>query len=55
MCSGLVTPVFAIGAGIGRFYGEIISLIVPNSVPGAYAVVGNPNNPNNHNNHNNLN
>lgn len=31
---GMVTPVFTIGAGIGRLYGEIASLVDPDIVPG---------------------
>ena len=39
--AGMYTPIFTIGAALGRFYGEILVLIFPsaNIVPGAYAVV----------------
>jgi chloride channel 2 len=38
----LVTPVFAIGAGLGRLFGELL-LHIPGCsrvIPGGYAVVG---------------
>ena len=39
--SGIVTPVFCIGAVIGRLFGEIISYMGGGSqIPGGYAVVG---------------
>ena len=38
---GLYTPTFAIGAGLGRLYGELICLAFPaTGSPGAFAVVG---------------
>jgi len=37
---GIITPVFAVGAGIGRLYGEILHLIEPEITAGGYAVVG---------------
>ncbi|KAL0478934.1 hypothetical protein AKO1_007817, partial [Acrasis kona] len=38
---GLFTPVYAVGAGVGRFMGEFVHLFVDTAVrPGGYAVVG---------------
>lgn len=38
---GPYTPLFACGCGLGRFFGEIVALILPNTPvdPGAYAVI----------------
>lgn len=43
--SGVITPVFAVGAGIGRLAGEVIVLLTSwvstvNVTAGGYAVVG---------------
>jgi H+/Cl- antiporter ClcA len=40
--AGVLTPVFAIGAVIGRFYGELLRIMMPSYgiVPGTYAIVG---------------
>jgi chloride channel 2 len=37
---GVTTPIFATGALLGRWYGEILQKFFPKVVPGAYAVIG---------------
>ena len=40
LAAGLFIPVFVMGAGVGRFFGEIVKIWHPAALAGGYAVVG---------------